>query len=398
MTTAAIRLVRPVVRPGLGWGVLAAALALVWVGLSAMPFTPSGQNTGIVQKQSVFLCIGLFAMLLTAMPHYRTLGQGSYVLAGVTVLLLTVLLVPGLPQSVAPRINGARRWFDLKVLLFQPSELAKIAYILAMAQYLHARQSHRTLKGLLVPIGLTGIPILLILLEPDLGTAMIFVPLLLAMLVAGGARLRHLLILSGLGASLLGCVLFAELALFPNQTLILKPHQKARIMDVAARISGDTRHSQGISFQGSTATRLVGAGGVTGNPPDHTANLIRHNHLPEAHNDMIFSVICNRWGLMGGLGVLGLYLVLIGSSLAIAAMNHDPFARLVVVGVVTVIFTQVFVNVGMNVGLLPITGMTLPLVSYGGSSLVITFVMVGLILSVAGRKPPAGAHRGMGQS
>ena len=113
--------------------------------------------------------------------------------------------------------------------------------------------------------------------------------------------------------------------------------------------------------------------------------VLRYNRLPEAHNDMIFAVICARWGTLGGLAVIGLYMLLVASALLVAAVHKDPYARLVIVGVTAIIFSQVIVNIGMTIGLVPITGMTLPLVSYGGSSLLVNLAMVGLVLNIAAR-------------
>ena len=175
---------------------------------------------------------------------------------------------------------------------------------------------------------------------------------------------------------------------YPNKTMLVKPHQKARILDWWARLTGDESYAQGISFQGRTALRLVGAGGLGGHSAHYAHDLARYNHLPEAHTDMVFAVIClRRGGVLGGLTVLLLYMTIIGVAIFSAMTNRDPFARLVAVGVATAFFTQVVVNIAMTLGWLPITGMTLPFMSYGGSSLAISFVMVGLILNVASHRP-----------
>ncbi|MDP6152926.1 MAG: FtsW/RodA/SpoVE family cell cycle protein, partial [Phycisphaeraceae bacterium] len=128
-----------------------------------------------------------------------------------------------------------------------------------------------------------------------------------------------------------------------------------------------------------------GGGGITGNPPSHARNLLHYNHLPERHNDMIFAVIVNRWGVIGGLVVLTLYVMLLGTMLTVAARSKDPFAQLSCVGFAALIFTQVVVNIGMTLGLLPIIGITLPFLSYGGSSLLASFAMIGLTMNFASR-------------
>jgi cell division protein FtsW (lipid II flippase) len=173
----------------------------------------------------------------------------------------------------------------------------------------------------------------------------------------------------------------------PAMYPLLQPHQKRRIRAMVSQITGDVAQRSDAAFQGYTAMTLVGAGQTVGNEKDHAESLVYFSRLPEPHNDMVFAVIGVRWGLLGSLGVIGLYLMFFIGGIGAAALNKDPFARLVAVGVVAVVFTQMFVNIGMTIGLLPITGMTLPLISYGGSSLVATFVMIGLVLGAASRRP-----------
>ncbi len=367
--------IKPLLRPNFGHVTVVLAVLLAVVGLEAIDTAPSASWLGrVALRQGVFLGVGLLAMMVVALPHHRLLNQLAYPMGVVAVLLLLVLLVPGMPDSLVPTKNGARRWIDLKITPFQPSELAKIAFVLVLARYLSQRQSQRTFLGLAPPFALALVPMGLILVEPDLGTALIFMPVLFAMLLAAGAKIRYLVAI----------VLIAS-SLAPVAYPMLRPHQKQRIMDVIDRFTGDTRHRDSYGFQGYKAMTTTGAGGATGYGKVQARKILRYNALPESHNDMIFAVICARWGLVGGLGVLGLYLLLIASAVLAAAQKCDPFARLMVVGFAAVIFTQVFVNVGMTVGLLPITGMTLPLISYGGTSLVANFAMVGMILGVASR-------------
>ncbi|MEM9882674.1 MAG: FtsW/RodA/SpoVE family cell cycle protein, partial [Planctomycetota bacterium] len=151
--------------------------------------------------------------------------------------------------------------------------------------------------------------------------------------------------------------------------------------------SGDLSEVQDAAYQQHKAMVHSGAGGVIGHGPDRTATLFAYYDLPEAHNDMVYAVIVSRWGLRGGLGVIALYLVLIGSMLGVAATNRDPMARLACVGFAAIFLTQAVINIGMTLGVLPITGITLPLVSYGGSSLLFSFTMIGLVLNFAARRP-----------
>ena len=360
--------------PGVGWLPLGAALLLTAIGIRAIQLVDPAAAT----KQMIFLPVALAAMLLMVLPHHRRLVDFAYAAFVVFLVLLVVLLLPFMPESIVPVRNGARRWFNLQVadMLMQPSELMKIAYVLALACYLRYRENYRTIPGLLAPLVITFVPMGLILVEPDLGTAMIFLPVLFAMLIAAGAKLRHI-----------AAIVLIGLILMPAMYPLLQPHQKQRIVAMISQVRGETKHRAGIGFQGYKAQTLVGAGRVAGHDRDHARVLVEYNALPEPQNDMIFAVICTRAGLVGGAAVIVLYLVFIGGSLLAAALNRDPFARLVAVGIAAVVLTQMFVNTGMTVGILPITGMTLPFVSYGGSSLVANFLMVGIVLNIAASRP-----------
>jgi cell division protein FtsW (lipid II flippase) len=285
---------------------------------------------------------------------------------------------------LVPVRNGARAWIDLGVMAFQPAELAKVTFVLAMAWYLRHRSSYRTVRGLLVPLGLLMVPIGLILQQPDLGTAVLFVPALGAMLVAAGARLDHLGALVG-AAGLLLVVNVAAIYVLPDSLQVLRPYQRERIRSMISQSLGDDRYIQDSGYQQHKAMTLVGAGGFRGYG-DRSATIVRFNRLPNDHNDMIFAVVVNRWGLVGGLGVLALYGLLFGAMMAVAAATHDPFARLVTVGFAGLLFSQAAINIAIVLGLLPVTGITLPLVSYGGSSLAATMAMVGLVVNFGSRR------------
>ena len=358
-----------------GWLCVAAAAALSLLGFVAIGTVDRPADPDYALRHLIHLAIGVLGAALVTIPHYRVAQRISYPLLAVVVGLLIFVLIPFVPEVIVRPRNGARRWIYLFVTDFQPSELAKIAYVLALASYLRFRSNYRRLAGLLLPLGLTFIPMGLILVEPDLGTALLFLPTLFAMLVAAGAKLRHLALAIGLG-----------LVLAPAMYLLLEDHQKDRLRAMAAQVVGDTRYENDIGFQGARAMTLAGAGGWFGVGGEHTSALVTYNRLPEDHNDMIFAVIACRWGLLGALAMWTMYLVLAAGGLLIAAQGKDPFARLVPVGIVAVLLAQVTINTGMVIGLMPITGMTLPFVSYGGSSLVSVWLMVGLLLSIAMRR------------
>jgi len=361
------------------WLCVAAALGLSLAGFVSIAVTAGfgaeGAGTHAL-KHLIFIPVGLLAAAIAAAPHYRLIGRMTPLLAAAALGMLVFVLLPVAPEWLVTPRNGARRWISLGVVDFQPSELAKIAYVLALAWYLRFRKNYRRLFGLIPPLVITFVPVGLIVLEPDLGTALLFLPTLFAMLIAAGAKLKHLAL-----------VVIAAGLLAPTMYPLLQPHQRDRIHAMWNQIRGDRRYADSINYQGYQSMTLVGAGGVTGLGPTKSRAVIDFNDLPEDHNDMIYAVVVNRFGLLGGGGILGLYLLWMAGALWSAALCKNPFGRLVIVGLAAMLVTQAMVNIGMTVGLLPITGMTLPFVSYGGSSLVAAFLSTGLVFNIAMRRP-----------
>jgi cell division protein FtsW (lipid II flippase) len=369
--SAGLNLVNP------AWLCVVSALVLSLLGVYAIDLAESarplaeGQLAAVAWKQVVFLVIGLLAAVVTALPHYRWLSWVSWPALVGCIGLLVFLLAPFVPASIVTPRNGARAWIDLGPVDFQPSELTKIAYVLVVAHYLRYRNTHRSLRGLAVPGLITAIPVGLITLQPDLGTAALFVPSLFAMLVTAGAKLRHLTLI-------VLCAALAAPAVYP----VLKPHQKQRIVALVRQYQGDTASAQDINFQSYTAQNLIGAGGLAGREPDKSRALVNYNRLPERHNDTVFAVVANRFGFLGGVGLLALSGVWVLGAVATSAACRTPHGRLICVGVAAFVASQVVINVGMNIGLIPIVGITLPFVSYGGSSLLTVWLMTGLIMNV----------------
>jgi cell division protein FtsW (lipid II flippase) len=364
---------RPKILPwNFGWVCVAAGLALSVLGVAAIGTTEPGYAT----RHILNLLVGVLAATVVAVPHYRLAREMSYALLVVVLLLLVFVLVPWVPEQIVRPRNGARRWINLVVTDFQPSELAKIIYVLALANYLRYRRTYRRLLGLLLPLALTFIPMGLILVEPDLGTALLFLPTLFAIMIAAGAKLRHIALIITLG-----------LSTAPLMYPMLEPHQQDRIKAMVAQVTGSRRYDNDIGYQGRRATMLVGAGQLAGVGRQRAADLVHYNHLPEDHNDMIYAVISCRWGMVGALVTWGLFGLLCFGGLMVAAQCRDPFGRLTAVGLVAMLFAQMVINTGMTIGLLPITGMTLPFVSYGGSSVLSAWLMVGLLLNIALRRP-----------
>ena len=353
------------------------------------------------KKQLAFAVVGLVCLVGVNLFHYQRFGRISYALYALVLVLLAVLLVDRVVDlPFVHQRQGIRRWFKLGFgFLVQPSEFCKVAYILALAWYLRFRSNYRTFSGLVGPFLLTLLAMILILLEPDLGTTLLLMPVLFTMLFVAGAKVKHLVVILCLG-----------LAVSPLMWKFMKPYQRMRISsvllqnkkvmnaaknnDTLARILvGDPdklrtwRRAEG--YQLLHAKRAIASGGVTGYGFGKGPYLQNQKYLrlPEADNDLIFAVIAHQFGILGCGGVLLLYILLIACAIELAWLNTDPFGRLVAVGIAAMFAVQVLVNVGMVLGMMPITGLTLPLVSYGGSSMVANLIAIGLLNNLGRHRP-----------
>lgn len=354
------------------WLVVIAAMLLSVFGVEAIATTDPGRSG----RQAVFLFVALVGAAMITMVPEQWMRRVSWVAFAMSLLLLLFVMLPGVPDWLVHPRNGSRRWINLGITDVQPSELAKFTWCLVMADWLRRGDEHRSLPGLFVPFLITFVPVILILIEPDLGTSLLFVPALFAMVLAAGAKKRHI------AGIVIVCAIAAPLT-YP----FLHPHQRERIDAMIAQVQGDDRFSKDIGFQADRAMTVAGAGGAWGLGLERARSLVVHNALPEEHNDMIFAVIVCRWGFVGGLALCATLLLFFAAGLWTAALSRDPFGRLVIVGAVTLVAAQATINIGMTIGLLPITGMTLPFVSYGGSSLVASWLLVGLMLAIGLQRP-----------
>jgi cell division protein FtsW (lipid II flippase) len=271
----------------------------------------------------------------------------------------------------------------------------KLAYVLALAWYLRYRKNYRRFTGLMLPFVLSAIPLALILLEPDLGTVLLLIPVLFSMLFVAGARLRHLAVIVLIG---IACVPLAWGQIKGYQrarvtaVLLQSPTLRQAVIDHPEDYKQLATRRQALEWAASSGYQLVhsknaiGSGGFFGQGWGDGV-YVNHTLLPDRHNDFIFSVVAHQWGLMGCLLVLGCYTAIVLAGIQIAASTTDPFGRLLAVGVVTLLAVQVLINVGMASGLMPITGMTLPFLSYGGSSLIISFLSLALLVSISQHRP-----------
>lgn len=351
------------------WVILIPCLLIPIIGLAGMHRADQLYGASVqFERQLVWLAIAWPIMLGLTVVSYRPLrrvGPWLYLLS--LVLLVVVLFMPA--------INGSRRWIPLGLLDFQPSEPARLAFIMALAGFLMHRDSQKTLGGLFVPFVMTLFPLLLILKEPDLGTAVLFLPILYAMLFAAGARPAHLA-----AAALTG------VALLPLLWGQLSAEQRSRVTTVFNQRDGGAA-PQRDGYHLHQSKQVIALGGLDGSL-QHDEPIIDDPaayHLPAARTDFILALICERYGFGGFLGLMLLYGMIIVGGLSAASRTREPFGRLVAVGIVTMLATQAIINAAMTVGLMPITGITLPLASYGGSSLVSTCAAVGLLMNIAMR-------------
>lgn len=370
------------------WPMLAAVAFLTFLGILtiwAVGPTLHPPNPGLGKKQLLFCGIATLCLLAFQMVDYRIIGTyGVAFYAGSATLILytiigSVMRVPGVTNR-----NGAFNWIDFGPFSLQPAELMKVAFVMVLARYLRFRSNYRTIFGLLPPFLLAAGPMLLILKQPDLGTALIFIPTLFAMLFAAGAKLKHLL---GVAAMALACAPLMWLSglpgvpVFEHLPSLIKNYQRDRVY---AMFSDDPETLEGTGMQQQKALIAIGSGGFFGKGP---MNIPAGSRIPEAENDMIFALIAEQFGLVGSLLVIAAYGVIFVVAIEIGGSTREPFARLVAVGIVAMLAGQAFINLMVCTKLMPVTGVTLPFVSSGGSSLIASYLSIGLLLNVGQRRP-----------
>lgn len=393
-----------------------AMVALMVAGILAIHISEQAEgSSGYARRQMVFAGVAMATFLLFALVPYPRFGRLAYPLFGVTLVMLSVLAwarLSGHDSSLLPGIRGSHRWIDLQVFQVQPSEIAKLSQILLLAWYLRLGDHYRRLPGLIPPFVLTLVPMTLVFLEPDLGTSLLFLPTLYAMLFLAGAKLRHLLGIVAVGAILVFLpvprTLDASMPVAEQKDRlalaywVTGPDDGPKTVYAAAPLSlmqyhqlqrvdgwlrqGDPEVIQGKGYHLFHSKVVLGSGRVRGGGDWDEAE-VYFRLLPDDHTDFIFSIIGGQWGFLGCATVLLLYGVIFVFGLEIAATTYEPFGRMLAVGVLGLLAAQIFINVGMTMGLLPITGMTLPLVSYGGSSLVVNGAALGLLVNVGQRRP-----------
>jgi rod shape determining protein RodA len=321
---------------------------------------------------------------------YRTLVRWSLVVYWAAIVLLAAVLVVGTVRF------GARRWFDFGFFSLQPSEFAKLALILALAHYLSRPLDElQRPRVLWTAIGMTLLPFVLILKEPDLGSAIVLLPVCFAMLYVAGAPRRFLVRLLAVAALFAALFLVDILFAPPNWQLKLQDYQRRRLLVYFGKTDApppgatraDIERLRRQQFDDSHNVRQalisVGSGGLTGKGwRQGTQNALGYLPRAVAHNDFIFSVIAEEKGFVGSVTVITLYAVLLFTGLRIAGQARDRLGKVLAVGLVALLFSQVFINLGMNIRIMPVTGVPLPLLSYGGSSVLASLLAMGLLQSI----------------
>ena len=374
------------------WPVLVAVAVLSSLGALTIWFAERSDvpHPPDAIKQLVFLGVSFVCMMLFQAVNYQQIGRWAwpFYFLSLSLVLYTVVAqkTHGLP--FVHETKGAWAWINLGPVSLEPAELMKIAFVLVLARYLRFRSNYRTMRGLLAPFALALVPLALILKQPDLGMASLFVPTLFAMLFVAGARIKHLAMIALMGLAVTPVLWFSgpkpdgpDVPVLRHFPVFVKAYQRQRVY---AMFKHDPKTMQQSAYQTQKAMTAFASGAVTGKGP---GVIPVGMNVPEANNDMIFALVGEQFGFVGAAVVLGAFMVLFASGIEIAAATREPFGRLIAVGIVAILASQTFVNMMVMLRLMPVTGITLPFVSYGGSSLVSSFMAVGLLLNVGQNRP-----------
>ena len=342
-------------------------------------------------RQIIWYSLGIVAMIAVSSIDYRLLARWSLVGYVAIILILIMVLIPG----VGAEKFGARRWIDLKFFQFQPSEFAKLAFILAMGNFLSRPPDElKSVRTFWQALGMITLPFLLIIKEPDLGSALILLPVGLTMMFAAGVPPRFINTLLGVSSVLVMLILVDVLLAPPSWQIKLEPYQKRRLLvyfgldgaprnATPAEKAAARRVQRDWSYNVEQALISVGSGGLLGKGwRQGTQNALGYLPRAVAHNDFIFSVIAEEKGFMGSVAVLALYSVVLFTGIRTAGQARDRLGKLLAVGVVAMLFSHVFINIGMNIRIMPVTGVPLPLLSYGGSSVLCSLIAAGILQNV----------------
>lgn len=344
---------------------MGAVLLLIAIGLTSL-FSLSGVGSArFFQRQLIWTAVGVVLLVASSMIDFRIFRTQT---AAVVAMYLVATLLLGAVLVVSPRVRGIRAWLQFGSIALQPVELAKLSLAILLAKFFSKRHIEiYRVRHLVVSGFYLALPMLLVLLQPDPGSAVVLVAIWLAVVLFSGMRLRHFFYLFGIG------VLGACIAWF----FVLLPYQRARVTSFL----DPYRDPQGAGYQMIQSMIAVGSGRVWGKGLGYGSQSHLH-FLPEPHADFIFAAYTEEWGFVGSALLLGLLAATIWRIIRIGARARDNFSRIYTIGFAAFIFSQSFIHIGMNMGLMPITGITLPFVSYGGSSLVTLMIGIGIVQNI----------------
>lgn len=349
------------------WVLVSSALLLSGISLLALyGISAAGfKEQGIIWKQLSFVFLGILSMTFFARVDYHYLRSYSRPIYFVTILILIIVLFLG------STVNGSSGWLNFGIFNVQPVEFAKIALIVFLASFISSKKMILgEMVQLFVSMFLTLIIIILVMKQPDLGGAMVLLAIWLGMLLLSGINKKAFFIIFSIG------ILISSISWF-----YLADYQKARI----ASFVNPELDIRGRGYNVFQAIVAVGSGGITGKGIGHGSQS-QLNFLPESHNDFIFATITEELGFFGSMLILFLYAIMFYRLRNIATLAPDNFGYLVISGIMMMLFFQLLVNIGMNMGLVPVVGITLPFLSYGGSSILACFIAVGIALNIFNKR------------
>ncbi|MFF2482886.1 stage V sporulation protein E [Paenibacillus sp. NPDC058071] len=343
--------------------ILAIGLIMVYSASAVLAFHEHGDKFYFVKRQFIWAVIGIGALLVTMNTNYLVWRKWAKPALIICFALLLIVLIPG----IGVVRGGARSWLGIGSFGIQPSEFMKLAMLLFLAKWLSEKQqtiTHFT-KGLLPPLGLVGLAFGLIMLQPDLGSGAVMVGASMLLIFTAGARIIHL-------ASLMGVGVFGMIGL-----IIAEPYRLDRITGFL----DPWADPRGTGYQIIQSLYAIGPGGLVGLGLGMSRQ--KFSYLPEPQTDFIFSILSEELGFIGGASLILLFLVLVWRGIRAAISAPDTFGSLLAVGIIGIVGVQVLINIGVVIGAMPVTGITLPLVSYGGSSLTLLLTALGILLNIS---------------
>jgi rod shape determining protein RodA len=355
-----------VVLLGASLGIAAMGVLMVYAATRG-PGGDEPADTFYLKRQAIFFVVGVAVMVLTSAIDYRRYQALAPAIYGFGVAMLALVLSP-----VGSARKGTQAWFELGGFQLQPSEFAKLGLIIGLSALMARFDWEVDVGRLLLCLLVAGVPLSLIMLQPDLGTALVMVAIAVGILVVGGARFRQM------GALALFGVLAAVALL---QSGLLEDYQRARLTSFLDQ----SEDLQGAAYNQNQSLIAIGAGGITGQGL-FEGTQTRLRNVPEQHTDFIFTAVGEQLGLLGTGTLLALFAIVVLRIWRTAQLSRDAFGTLLCAGVLTMLLFQVFQNVGMTMGIMPVTGIPLPFVSYGGSSALANFAAIGLVLNVHMRR------------